>query len=205
MILKHVVTFTQNLARLILIPVFFLVFRIRLVYTRPRWKKGPVIVASNHRTVFDPPLIGVLSFQTYFYMAKKELFKNPVAGAILKAVGAFPVNRAVFDMRSLTAMQQILQKKGRVFIFPEGTRSRDNDVRPGKPGIGFLLDRTGYPPVMPVRIWTGKRGKRRYFDILYGGAFCINKALFESLDDKARFKALAKAVTDVIGEMEWRS
>jgi len=109
MISKHVVTFTQNLARLILIPFFFIVFRLKIAYTRPRWRKGPVIVASNHRTVFDPPLVGVLSFQTYFYMAKKELFKNPVAGAILKAVGSFPVNRAVFDMKSLTAMQQILQ------------------------------------------------------------------------------------------------
>ncbi|MBN2725882.1 1-acyl-sn-glycerol-3-phosphate acyltransferase [Candidatus Mcinerneyibacteriota bacterium] len=205
MISKHVVTFTQNLARLILIPVFFIVFRLKIIYTRPRWHQGPVIVACNHRTVFDPPLVGVLSFQTYFYMAKKELFKNPVAGAILKAVGSFPVNRAVFDMKSLTAMQQILQKKGRVFIFPEGTRSRDNAVRPGKPGIGFLLDKTGYPPVLPVRLWTGKRGKRRYFNILYGGAFCINRTLFESLDETARFKALGKAVTSIIGEMEWRS
>jgi 1-acyl-sn-glycerol-3-phosphate acyltransferase len=205
MISKHVVTFMQNLARLILIPVFFLVFRLKIVYTRPRWRKGPVIVAANHRTVFDPPLIGVLSFQTYYYMAKKELFKNPVAGAVLKAVGSFPVNRAVFDMKSLTAMQRILKRKGRVFIFPEGTRSRDNDVRPGKPGIGFLMDKTDYPPVLPVRIWTGKKGKRRYFNILYGGAFCINRSLFESLDETARFKALGKAVTSIIGGMEWRS
>ncbi|HHH84747.1 MAG TPA: 1-acyl-sn-glycerol-3-phosphate acyltransferase [Firmicutes bacterium] len=205
MISKHIVTLTQNLARLILIPVFFLVFRLKIVYTHPRWRKGPVIVAANHRTMFDPPMIGVLSFQTYYYMAKKELFKNPVAAAILKAVGAFPVNRAVFDMKSLTAMQRILENKGRVFLFPEGTRSRDNDVRPGKPGIGYLLDKTNYPPVMPVRIWTGKGRGRRYFNILYGGAFCINKALFASMDEKSRFKALAKAVTSVIGEMEWRS
>ncbi|HDS02482.1 MAG TPA: 1-acyl-sn-glycerol-3-phosphate acyltransferase [Firmicutes bacterium] len=205
MISKHVVTFTQNLARLILIPFFFIVFRMKLAYTRPRWRQGPVIVASNHRTVYDPPMIGVLSFQTFYYMAKKELFKNPLAAAILKAVGSFPVNRAVFDMKSLTAMQQILKNKGCVFLFPEGTRSRDDDVRPGKPGIGFLLDSTGYPPVVPVRLWTEKRkGKRRSFRILYGGAFCINKNHFQKLDEKERYKALGRAVTDVIGAMTWK-
>ena len=166
-----------------------------------------VIFMSNHQSNFDIPVFFSALPVRFRWLAKAELFKIPIFGRAMRAAGYISIDRSdgKSALRSLKRAAQSIRTGSSVLIFPEGTRSRDNDVRPGKPGIGFLMDKTDYPPVLPVRIWTGKKGKRRYFNILYGGAFCINRSLFESLDETARFKALGKAVTSIIGGMEWRS
>ena len=108
-------------------------------------KGTPFILASNHLSNLDPPLLGVLVAPLKLvYLAKEELFKNKVFGFILSAVGCVPLKRGSSDIRAVrTALKALKQKP--VLIFPQGTRSQDYDNFTD--GIGFLCKKSEVPVV----------------------------------------------------------
>ncbi len=117
--------------------------------------KGPCILAPNHISHFDPPLIGLSMRRPVDWMAMRELFANPASAAIFRWVGAFPVGRESFDMPAVrTAITRL--KQGRlVGVFPEGgLRTGPQSVLEGaplKPGVAALSQMTG-APVLPCVI-----------------------------------------------------
>ncbi len=113
--------------------------------------KGRVIFASNHRSYADPPLLGFLIFRSLHYVAKAELFRNPLFGWFLKNVHAFPVHRSGVDREMLRQATAILESERALLLFPEGTRSMSDEMLPPRPGIGFLADKSN-SPVIPVYI-----------------------------------------------------
>ena len=86
-------------------------------------KTGPLVIASNHLSLLDPPVIGVAAPRKVHFMAKRELFV-PVLGYIYKTLGAFPVNRGGADRAAIKHGIEILQSGEVLAIFPEGTRSK---------------------------------------------------------------------------------
>ncbi len=128
--------------------------------------EGACIVAGNHVSVLDPPLMGCgIPHRVVHYLAKIELFRPPL-GWVLRAVGAVPVERGKGDVGALRRALSLLQD-GRVLgLFPEGTRSPDGRFQPPKRGIGFLVAKAAVP-VVPALIdgtfgvWPkGARGPR---------------------------------------------
>lgn len=128
--------------------------------------EGACIVAGNHVSVLDPPLMGcAIPHRVVHYLAKIELFRPPF-GWVLRAVGAVPVERGKGDVGALRRALSLLQE-GRVLgLFPEGTRSPDGRLQPPKRGIGFLVAKAAVP-VVPAFIagtfeaWPkGARGPR---------------------------------------------
>lgn len=120
--------------------------------------KGGYIVAANHQSYVDPPLIASVIRGKFSFMAKDELFhKNPFFTFIIKACGAFPIVRGAGDDAPLKLAEEKL-KNGRIFvIFPEGTRSKDGTIGRIKSGIAVIAGQSG-APVLPVCIrYTGKR------------------------------------------------
>lgn len=113
--------------------------------------KGRVILASNHRSYVDPPLVGFLIFRPLYYVAKAELFRNPLFGWLLRNVRAFPVHRSGVDREMLRQSMAILEAERALLLFPEGTRSMNDELLPPRPGIGFLADK-GSAPVIPTYI-----------------------------------------------------
>ena len=113
--------------------------------------KGRVIFASNHRSYADPPLLGFLIFRSLHYVAKAELFRNPLFGWVLRNVHAFPVRRSGIDREMLRRATAILEAERALLLFPEGTRSMSDELLPPRPGIGFLADKSG-SPVIPTYI-----------------------------------------------------
>ena len=91
---------------------------------------GPLIIACNHVSYFDPPALGAAVPRPVSYMAKSELFAIPVLGPLIRALGAFPVDRSRGDVAAMRAAVRLLQG-GAVFgIFPEGGRNIDGSKKP---------------------------------------------------------------------------
>lgn len=113
---------------------------------------GGFILASNHITATDPLFIGIKLKRALHFMAKVELFKNPLIGKILRGVGAFPVSRGAGDTSAIdTAISTV--KNGNVLaIFPEGTRSKDGELRRLKSGAIYVASQTG-ADVVPTIVY----------------------------------------------------
>jgi 1-acyl-sn-glycerol-3-phosphate acyltransferase len=113
---------------------------------------GPVILASNHASFMDPPLVGAATRREINYLARESLFRFPVLGSILRAVNAVPVDREGGGAAGLRAIFDRLLKGGAIILFPEGTRTPDGSLRPAKSGIGLTVIKS-QAPVVPVRVF----------------------------------------------------
>jgi 1-acyl-sn-glycerol-3-phosphate acyltransferase len=159
--------------------------------------EGPAILASNHISLADPPLIGSLTPFEVHFMAKAELFKNPVFGKTISALNAFPVKRGLIDRRAMKRAEEILIEGGRVLIFPEGTRQKDGVMKSGRPGLAKLAIENDVP-VLPVYLENSNRLSkvflsRRYIKIVYGDL--IDTASFmPGLPQKDRIRKLTEHI-----------
>jgi 1-acyl-sn-glycerol-3-phosphate acyltransferase len=131
---------TQNFCKIFTLATFNIFFRTKYVNGRNIPKKGGVVVCPNHSSYFDPPLIGSVTFRRIFrFMARDTLFKNPIGGALITWMGAFPVRRAAVDRKSWDIFVKLVQRGECVMLFPEGTRTPDGEIHEGKPGAGMLM------------------------------------------------------------------
>ena len=138
------------IGKILLSPILLLLLRPRVRGKRHLWHRGSAILVSNHWALTDPILIALVSPRIIHYMAKKELFENPIARFLLmKGLYTFPVNRKQADMTSLKQAMQVLEK-GKVFgIFPEGRRSVTGELDELERGAAFLALRCKVP-IIPV-------------------------------------------------------
>lgn len=119
-------------------------------------KQGPVILASNHVNLLDPPLLAVLVPRRIVYMGKIELFRAPVIGPLYRLAGFIPVRRFEGDLAALRKAEETLRQNQLLGMFPEGTRSRRPGLGKGQPGTAVIALRTG-APIVPVGV-TGTEG-----------------------------------------------
>lgn len=112
---------------------------------------GPLLLVSNHTSLLDPPLVGAAAPRELYFLAKEELFRVPVLGALIYRLNARPVKRDGSDGRALKASLKLLAEGRALLLFPEGTRGRDGRLGEGKPGAGMLAVMSG-APVVPVYV-----------------------------------------------------
>ena len=114
---------------------------------------GPLIIAANHVSFIDPPLvsIAVAPRRRPFGIAKKELFEIPLLGWWLRATGSFSLDRQGDATATMRAALDVLKRGGCLSIYPEGTRVKRGEQRAPKPGVSFLAARSG-AWVVPVRV-----------------------------------------------------
>lgn len=122
---------------------------------------GPVIVAPNHLSNNDPPIIGFALPRHVHFMAKAELFQNPIFAAIIKWLGAFPVHRGGVDKIAIRHARDLLKNNKVLGIFPEGSRQKSGKLGHFHDGVASMALRTGVPVVPIAIIGTDKmeRGK----------------------------------------------
>lgn len=134
----------------------------RLMYaTYFRWRvyhpervplSGPVILASNHLSFLDPPLVGSGVPRPINYLARKTLFRFPGIGALLRSWNAVPVDRDGGSASGLKEILDRLKRGGAIIMFPEGTRSLTGELQPARSGIGLAIIKSA-APVVPVRVF----------------------------------------------------
>jgi len=149
-----------ELLRFLAKAVFFLVARVHLRgrYNVP--KKGPYIIASNHLSWTDIPLVPAYIPGKVVYMAKEESFYSKV-GWLVRFLGAFPVKRGEGDRQAIRAAEQQLKQKKVFIIFPEGTRSKTHTLGKAHAGLGMIALRSGVP-VVPVAIWGSENALKKF-------------------------------------------
>jgi len=112
---------------------------------------GPLIVAANHASFLDPPIIGAAAAWRLFFMGKEELFRIPCFGWLISRMRAFPVRRGMGDRRALRWTLHLLDHGEKVLIFPEGRRNRSGELLKAEPGISHVILKSK-ATVLPVAL-----------------------------------------------------
>src|ERR1700736_379388 len=129
-----------------------LFFGFRIINRERAIQSGPVILAMNHQSFFDPPLAGNACDRPIFFLAKKSLMNVPVLGWLLPKLNVIPVNLEGGDRSALKALIRVLSAGECALVFPEGTRTPDGNLQPAEPGLGLVIAKTR-AAVVPMRIF----------------------------------------------------
>lgn len=127
-------------------------YRFRIVHRERMIQTGPVIVAMNHQSYFDPPLGGNACDRAIYFLAKKSLMNVPLWRWLLPKLNVIPVDLAGTDRSAIKALIRVLNAGESALVFPEGTRTLDGRLLPTQPGVGLVIAKTG-APVVPMRIF----------------------------------------------------
>ena len=191
------------LAREIVSLIFHIYFKIIVLGREniPK-QKGSYIIASNHVSNNDPPMVGIVFKGKYTFMAKEELFRiNPLFTWLIKKLGAFPVKRGSKDSTAIDNALESLNN-GRIFvIFPEGTRSKDGELGKPKSGVTLVAARAKVP-VVPVFV---KYGKKRFLrrQVLVSIGEPIPKESFDvDLTDKRQIRSISELIMGRIAQLK---
>ena len=142
-----------------------------------RWKvegqesippRGPLIIAANHLSNADPPVVVASSNRKLHSLAKEGLFKTPVGAWFFSRCYAHPVKEGQVERSALRWALRVLERDGALLVFPEGARSRTSGLQPAMPGIGYLAFKS-QAPVLPVAV-TGTEHIPGYWRIAF--PFC---------------------------------
>lgn len=165
---------------------------------------GPVILASNHASFLDPPLVGAGLGRKINYLARDTLFRFPIVGWILRSWSAVPVDREGGGAAGLRAILDRLLGGGAIILFPEGTRTRDGNLQRAKSGIGLTVIKSA-APVVPVRVFGTYRAFGRHMRlplprrvaVKYGRPILFQELRAEAKAcSKTRLKAIYQEVAD---------
>lgn len=144
----------------------------------PRGK--PYIAAMNHVSIYDPPFVAAFWPEFLEIIAAIDVFGKPGQGQLLRLYGVIPVHRGDYDRSLFTKLIAILKSGHPLLIAPEGSRSHEPGLQPAKPGIAYLVEKTGVP-VLPVGIvgttedfWQkARRGQRPPLEMHIGAPITL--------------------------------
>ncbi len=119
-------------------------FRFRVIGAVP--KTGGLLIAANHASYFDIPLLGCGMTRRAWYLGRSDLFVRGLKG-ILRWLGWIPLRLGRLDRKAFDQAIDLIKRGKVVVIFPEGGRSLDGQLRYAKPGLGMIVAQTGCPVV----------------------------------------------------------
>ena len=146
--------------RVVLTPIAVLLYRTRAIDSTNVPADGPAIVAPNHFSNMDHFFAGVYLRRKMQFMAKSQLYGNPILNYIFRVGGVFPVRRGHHDEEAFITARAVLARGNCVLMYCEGGRSRTGKLGKARPGVGRLALETGVP-VVPVAI-HGSLGVRKW-------------------------------------------
>jgi 1-acyl-sn-glycerol-3-phosphate acyltransferase len=166
--------------------------------------EGAVILASNHASFLDPPLVGAGVRRGINYLARENLFRFPVMGWVLRQWQVVPVDRDGSGAAGLRAILDRLLAGGAIILFPEGTRTRDGKLQSARSGIGLTVIKST-APVVPVRVFGTFEAYGRHFRlprprrvaVKYGQPMLFKQLRAEAkVCSKPRLKEIYQQVAD---------
>lgn len=176
-------------------------FRYKLVVTfRQELPEGGFIICANHQSNIDPIMLAGSIKRQIHYMAKAELFKNPILGAILKKAGTFKVSRGEGDVSAIDTAISVVKSGGILGIFPEGTRSHDGKLKRARSGA-VVVASTSKGDIMPVGIvYAGNTRFRKIVTVNFGEIIKNDRLEIEN-NDRSHIKAASKIIMESIAEL----
>lgn len=167
-----------------------------------RIPNGAVIMAGNHTQNSDPFMIafGLPVTRPIAFMAKAEMFSNPITNWFFRSVHQFPVNRGAADRTAIRHALGILSQGGVLGIFPQGTRSEPGEVTDAHSGVAFLAS-AGNAPVLTVGISRRPVSgliRHQKVTVVYGER--VDPADFAELPKKERSAAMTQRIVAGINE-----
>ena len=186
--------------------MYFVYFRWSVYHPERVPLTGGVILASNHASFLDPPIVGSGLKRPINYLARASLFRNPIANWILRRWQAVPVDRDGGGAAGLKAILDRLLNGGAIILFPEGTRTKDGKLQPARSGIGLTVIKSE-AVVVPCRTFgTFECYSRKlhfhlpkHLAVKYGQPMNFDKLRAEAKTcDKARLKEIYQQVADQI-------
>jgi 1-acyl-sn-glycerol-3-phosphate acyltransferase len=165
--------------RVLLHYFFKIIFRCKVIGIDHIPSHGGAIIASNHISLFDPPVVGTAFTRPIHFMAKEELFVVPILGWIFTKLNAFPVRRATADRTAIRHAISLLENGELLGLFPEGTRSRTGKLGKPETGLAMIALKAGVPVIPTAVIGTNKVWKDRYllprFIVKFGNPIIVNR------------------------------
>jgi 1-acyl-sn-glycerol-3-phosphate acyltransferase len=182
-------------------------FRLRIYGRENLIEEGPAILASNHASYLDPPLVGVSCRKDIYYLARKSLFEKPVFGPLISQLNTVPIDRDRGDVAAVRAILHLLKAGKRVVVFPEGTRSSNGNLQPARAGVGLIIAKS-LAPVVPIRIFGSyaalpRSGGIRFVPI----TLVVGKPLFFTkrdlgTEERSVYQVLSDRVMSAIAALE---
>lgn len=130
---------------------FGILFRPKILGAENIPAEGGFILSANHLSNWDPPFLATFIEREVCYMAKEELFKNPIFAAAIRALHVFPVKRGAADKNAIKNAVKILKGGGCLGLFPEGTRSKTGKIGKAESGVSLIASMTKVP-IIPAAI-----------------------------------------------------
>lgn len=188
--------------------LFRLLFGLRIYGLEHIPRRGAVIIASNHRSNFDPPIHGGIVPREVSFFAKEELFRSRWFGAFIRYLGAFPVKRGQFDRGSLTVCLRVLKEGGCLLFFPEGTRAPDDGFLEPKLGLGWVAALSN-AVIVPAYVHGSTVSRPTLFRrprirVIYGEAIPPTPTSISGLTGKDLYQALSDQILERIRELSLR-
>jgi 1-acyl-sn-glycerol-3-phosphate acyltransferase len=184
-------------------------FAFKTVHRERIIEDGGCVLAMNHQSYLDPPLAGISCRREIHYLARKTLLDWPILGPIFPKLNVIPVNQERADMSALKSVIRLVKAGHCTVVFPEGSRTEDDDFLPALPGIGLIIAKTRCP-VVPMRIFGARRafprgGRPRLFTpitLVVGEPMRFTDADFVA-EGRELYQQLSERVMERIAAIEY--
>ena len=195
---KALYTFGKGL----LMPWYKLLYRYKKIGSDNIPKEGGFILACNHLSFSDPVLLGLCSKRRLFFMAKIELFENKFFSAVIRALGAFPVDRGAGDGKAIKTGMDIIEEGNPMTIFLEGGRSKTGELMRPRSGCALVAQQTQVP-VVPACITIVGNPKHTFSKrvIHFGKPLTSEELGLTTVGDRRELKKGTTRIMDEIKKM----
>ena len=183
-----------------------LFFRFK-VYGKENVGDGAAIIAANHASFLDPPVMGLMCPKELHFLARASLFRHFLFGKLIRMLHAHPIGGTVSDVAMFHEVEKLVLQGKKVVMFPEGRRSRNGKIMPFKRGVGMIVERT-HVKVIPAyiggtyRAWGRNMKFPRIFKritIVFGKPLTFDRIEHES--HKEYQENVAKAVQEAVEDL----
>ena len=183
-------------------PIMKVFYRYKFINNNSIPHEGAYIIASNHMSFSDPVLLGLGQRRRLFFMAKQELFKNKFFAGLIRALGAFPVERGAGDGKAIKTGEDLIKEGNVMTIFIEGGRTKTGEFMRPRSGCALVAQQMQVP-VIPACITITGNPKHRFAKrvIHFGDPLTPQQLGLTPDGDRRQLKNATNMIMDEIKKM----
>lgn len=183
-------------------PIMKVFYRYKFINNKSIPHEGAYIIASNHMSFSDPVLLGLGQRRRLFFMAKQELFKNKFFAGLIRALGAFPVERGAGDGKAIKTGEDLIKEGNVMTIFIEGGRTKTGEFMRPRSGCALVAQQMQVPVIPACITITGNPKYRFAKRVIHFGDPLTPQQLGLTPDgDRRQLKNATNMIMDEIKKM----